>query len=383
MNNKWIKYLTEAGEYRQIHPNEFYNGSNHELFQDFLRMWKNRFFRERLYSDLYRLEIKPLMDKMSSDERKTFYALLRHSYHNDFMSYEVKEVLKRTIFRMLGKDNVLYNSATHFVLFYFQDLINLVDKDKFDEDVRTATSSWFKVFVELYKKHNLPQVKLPVLNKAAPDTSSNINRNLVILSTIISNKETLESLRSEKILHEIRIGAMLGSGAYGVVFEISGTNRAIKIFEDGVDLKKDLKRMNLVMNQVFEGTASLEDMHYFDYGKLGASGKYYAIMPKIIPLRSTSLYKKNRDAMEQFFDWLNGDAFTKYVTVTDSKGGHSLSRMNPMSREEISKRIGSDTVRKIESAYYRAGRVFNGQDRHSGNIGFLAQKPDVFFYYDM
>ena len=38
---------------------------------------------------------------------------------------------------------------------------------------------------------------------------------------------------------------------------------------------------------------------------------------------------------------------------------------------------------KMIKAAYRAYKKFEGEDLHSGNIGFLEQKPDVLFYFDM
>ena len=42
-----------------------------------------------------------------------------------------------------------------------------------------------------------------------------------------------------------------------------------------------------------------------------------------------------------------------------------------------------DKVEKIIQAGFRAYTEFRGIDLNQGNIGFIPQKPDTYFYFDM
>jgi len=125
---------------------------------------------------------------------------------------------------------------------------------------------------------------------------NNVKKILEIVPYITDYPDVLtreEELKSAKILQQISLGKIVGSGAFGYVFEIKNSNKMIKIA--GIATQQDEKRYCEMMDKMFSGIASLEDMHYFDYGKLGDnSGLTYLIMPKVVPLQKSPLYVESR-----------------------------------------------------------------------------------------
>jgi len=197
-------------------------------------------------------------------------------------------------------------------------------------------------------------------------------------------------LRAAKILHQIKLGDKIGSGAFGYVFEIDGSNKVIKISGDA--RTNDEERYCNMMDQMFAGTASLEDMHFFDYGSLGDSGLNYLIMPMVVPLTKSPIYNKTK----VLFYVAGGIA---WVTITlsarNAKPSYqdyedrvldkafSLALTPPTSVKEEEFELYGKIIHSMIRAGYRAYTVFGGTDLHIGNIGYLPQKPDILFYFDM
>ena len=223
--------------------------------------------------------------------------------------------------------------------------------------------------------------------------------NLKVLEHYYGSEFDEENLESADILDEIEIGKRIGEGAYGVVFDIVNSSRAIKIYRDSVAVDKDQQRFERIINMVFKGTAQLEDMHIFDQGELGTSGYYYAIMPKIIPLSNAPFRDKS-----DIFEWVAEG--NQYAASAAWERKVNYTRFNQMvlkfaieemqldidaygAKEENENKAQEDadkyalTIDRIIRAGYRAYLMHDGEDLHAGNIGYLPQKPDVFFYFDM
>jgi len=397
MNNKWIKYLVETGEYRQIDPEELYSNANsRKTMRDFVisfqRMWENQFFQKRVLSDLMQIEVIPTYNSLDDYQKRDLYKVFK------------KEQVSQTadlIFNYTNRTRQAADRRNQYIL-YFRRNSAILDNDLFHKleellcvfingtknssprsfnYLLSDVFSWARVYKKIYSKHNIEQPKLPFLNKIPGNDQSNKTHNLIFFSKNYGqfNREDLEKI---PLLREIRIGKFVGEGAYGKVYELEGTERVIKFFFDGVDLNKDIKRTERVLEQVYGGTASLEDMHYFDYGKLGKTGLLYIIMPKIVPLRKLKIYKENTDLIEGLVEALflvgqygtqkSFEDFSRDVLLSFTDGG-----------VKITGKLGNEFVRSIIMAGFRATTQHGGTDFHTGNIGFLPQKPDIFFFFDM
>ena len=77
----------------------------------------------------------------------------------------------------------------------------------------------------------------------------------------IINKLTPEN---SKILTQIEIGKQIGSGGFGQVFSIVGSDLVIKFFLEGIEWEVDLHRMKKISDEIFSGKASMGKMHYFE-----------------------------------------------------------------------------------------------------------------------
>lgn len=192
------------------------------------------------------------------------------------------------------------------------------------------------------------------------------------------------------ILNNIYIGKKIGSGYSGIVFELADENdRVIKIMNDSVHeegLEGEVKKFQSIIDQMHSGKASIEDMHFFDVGKLGNSSLYYVIMPRIVPLEQAPFYKHSK-IFEKLADACGAVArtginnkiksFQKYSDMVMEQAGYDPYKLS----EEFE--LYQDTLMKIIKAGFRAYKVHGGYDLHSGNIGYLPQNPDKFFFFDM
>jgi hypothetical protein len=139
--------------------------------------------------------------------------------------------------------------------------------------------------------------------------------------------------------------------------------------------------------------ASSREMPYFDYGKVGRAGYYYSIMPLIIPLKNAPFFNKSpvfgmvaninqnvaRD-LEYRNEWdISYEEYkTKVMSALIRQAKYTL-----IGNQKDDIKIYKNTIEKIIKAGYRALNKFQGTDTHAGNIGYLPQKPNQFFYFDM
>jgi len=215
------------------------------------------------------------------------------------------------------------------------------------------------------------------------DKLSNIKHNVRSLEKVWINIETPPD---DSILSQIRIGNFIGEGCCGKIFEIEGQDRVIKLSTS--EQEHDVKRYYKIMDQMFSGTASIEDMHYFDYGKIHGADYYYLIMPKIIPIENALFYEK--EPLFEFLIDFSGAIARRYEDLDIPS--YQVFRLHVENR--LIGRYGEgtvgvflenyeETIEKILRAAYRAFSLLDGVDLHSGNIGYLPQNPSIFFFYDM
>ena len=181
-------------------------------------------------------------------------------------------------------------------------------------------------------------------------------------------------------------------GYYGNVYSTE-EGRAFKVFSDGVDLKKDVNRMRRIINNLYKGSGKISQMAYFETGRLGNTSLYYALMPEIVPLKKAPFFedsgifydaannnKTTVQALKQFF--ANAPVYKKYRDLFLARLKEYVDNYETYDFDTEYNKY-SETIERIIEAGYRAYKDFKGTDLHSGNIGYLRQKPDEFFYFDM
>ncbi len=207
---------------------------------------------------------------------------------------------------------------------------------------------------------------------------------------------------NSKILTQIRLGDEIGRGTFGKAFNIIDSSLIIKLFMYGVDEDADIKRIKDTADKIFAGTATSGDMHYFEYGTIGDEIKY-ALMPRIIPFEKSVTYKLNPELflkINEALDRTLGSPFLyklkSYADFRDefyenlAKEIASDLKYTEDSKREVEKeKFFSDinefdeTIHKILRIAHKTYLEHGGTDLHLGNLGFFAQKPDDWFYFDM
>ena len=383
---EWKKFLTEEYEVT-VNPSDYENFADFK--KDFFIAAKNKAFIESFINALMRLELRPLVRSLSEEDRK---ALFRSVKISSFVPNT--SLVNEKIIPNIPNDSVLAKAGFKYdtyglydwLSYYVNYFTNEKAKQRFEKQISNMPDKVTSLYWELFKKY--PE-EVPTISKLyKPDTSTQNKRdNARIL------KLDLNELTKPNILDDVKIVKQLGKGAFGTVYELED-GRAFKVFSSGVDVDKDLERYEKIMDQLYKGQASLEDMHIFDYGKLGETNYYYAVMPKIIPLNSTDIFKEsaifhavakaNKEIAqrgrkvdyETFKRLALSEAGTFYVQAKDKYGNSNLSFQQAYNTY-------SDIVDKIIKAGWRAYSEFGGTDIHSGNIGSFPNDPQNYFYFDM
>ena len=298
--------------------------------------------------------------------------------------------LDREIYSIINA--IPYDAYYYFLrLFFFKEDNSILEKlKKFEREIALASWGVYKLYPHLAP--SLPQLSKP--------SSEQRKNNLFILKQFLFFDEfrRLSKMPADStILDEIELVNYLGGGAFGKVFETKD-GHAFKIFSDGVDLESDMKRMDKVLDQVYKGSASLEDMHYFDKGEIGNSGMYYAIMPVVIPL-TRAPFVMDDPVLSDLIDLIAiqckrtaryfhamknqgtqiNDSYERYRNQVFIAANYEVKSQG---LEESFKKY-QGTLEKVIKAAYRAYSQFGGIDLHAGNLGYFRSNPDVFFYYDM
>ena len=265
----------------------------------------------------------------------------------------------------------------------------------------------------IFEDHDIKMPEMPQLKKI-----ENYSENEILMRNAEKlNKDgfnfSIGNLLEVEVLTKYKLGRRLGNGAFGTVFELLGMGmpKAIKLFTEGVDLQNDLKRMNQILRDVYSGKSSLQDLSFFDEGTIrdrDGETYYFSVMPLVIPLSTTQKFQEWQEAykemslkravrpyiIEEFRDNLGllrqefrDDKLPDRYVLEDWAMEHDLDiNLGGFWKildkiEEV--KMPDDEVVRYLNAMLRATKVWKGTDLHSGNIGYLPQKPDIYFFYDM
>jgi len=388
----WYKFLLK--EELKLDPNE----DKDTLLPKFSEIWKtNEFFRKRLIQDLGKLELLPAFKSMMRIDQHTFFRVITKAEDSNtpppgmrITPEQIISLFMRDYFA--GKmDSQITNLGSYTVYYVFKVLFNSYNQDvtNYLAFIKTQPIIWLRVYKSLYSKFPDQVPTLPEL-KTTDTSPKNKEHNLNILEKTYHIDIT--SVYKKNILDDIKLIEKIGSGYYGNVYSMED-GRVFKVFSDGVDLKKDVNRMRRVINNLYKGSGKVNQMAYFETGRIGYTGLFYAIMPEIVPLTKAPFYRSS----EIFHDTAN---FNK-VAAKDLQGIFKSAPVYKKYKELLLARLKeyvdnyqdydfdteynkySETIERIIEAGYRAYKDFKGTDLHSGNIGYLRQKPDEFFYFDM
>ena len=286
---EWKSFLLEEQEIT-INPADYEGDypSFRPAFEETVK--KSRAFVQAFLDVLVRIELRPLMRSLSEEDRRKLFTHVKTLGHVPNVQF-IKDKIKPKIpddssLQGVVDEYFLYDLLSYYVSYFTNDQKG---KDFAEKKMQNEPRYFIWIYWDLFRKH--PD-EIPVVSKLTmADTSSdNLKHNFNIISQDFK-KLAISDLKSADILDQVKIIQRIGAGAFGKVYEIEG-NRALKLFSSSVDIDKDIERYESIMDQVYKGKASLEDMHYFDFGKLGESGLYYAIMPKIVPLEATDFYNQ-------------------------------------------------------------------------------------------
>jgi len=388
----WYKFLLK--EELKLDPNE----DDQTLVPKFSEVWKtNEFLRKRLTQDLARLELLPAFKSLGRTDQHTFFKVITKAegFHMPppGMRETPVQIIQYFIKDYFGQDpnSIISRLGEYITYCLFKILFNSYNQDvnTYYIMIREKPTFWLGVYKNLYSKYPDKVPILPEIN-TVNIPSKNKKNNLDILSSTYQINPVLVSKKN--ILDDIKLSDKIGSGYYGNIYSTE-EGRAFKVFSDGVDLKKDVNRMRRVINNLYKGSGKVNQMAYFDTGKLGETGLYYALMPEIVPLTKAPFYKSSKI----FHDTAN---FNK-VAAKDLRGIFKSAPVYKKYKELLLTRLKeyvenyqdydfdteynkySETIERIIEAGYRAYKDFKGTDLHAGNIGYLRQKPDEFFYFDM
>ena len=310
-------------------------------------------------------------------------------------SKELKIILK-FLFTKGKSDDLL--ELHHYALIGM--VIPLVRDNGFEYSVAESSLDY-----KTFKKNNKQFLNVvPSLSKQKQD---NLQHNIEILR---KNYVTLQPLPldNQEPLEVYKIDKFLGAGAYGKVFSLAGTNRVIKIFTSAVSLERDLNRFRKTMDQIYsKEEKKITSMPIFDEGKLSFE-YYYVIMPRLIPFGSTEQYHNNVEFFDELFYCImdvgiearHANKISSFPSFAKDVYSRLFRHIKKVSKEDerakmfrpldFKPRYSRNTflenriaVDRIILAAYRAIKDFGGRDLHSGNIGYLPQKPDTFVFYDM
>ena len=114
-------------------------------------------------------------------------------------------------------------------------------------------------------------------------------------------------------------------------------------------------------------------------------------MPLIVPLEKAPFFNTSHvfvEAVNAAYDTVgyfryqnNTPGYTEFKDKALKNLDNLMSYYKPHETDAIDKY--KNTINAIIHAAYRASTEYKGTDLHSGNIGYFAQKPDKFFFYDM
>lgn len=389
--NEWKTFLKEEYEVT-VNPNDYENYTQYR--KDFEIAAKNKTFVESFMDALMRLELRPIVKSLPEEDRKLLFKNVKESPFLPNFKLINDEVIPHIPFDSALTKAGLRNDTFaifDYMSYYVNYFTNKEAKERFEKKIMKEPLLFAPLYYDLFKR--FPE-EVPTISKIyKADTSTQNKRQNIRQLNHSKVKLTLDDVQGPSILDNIRILGEIGRGAFGRVFELED-GRALKVFSSGVDFDKDIERYEKIMDQLYKGQASLEDMHIFDYGKLGESEYHFAVMPRITPLAKTDLYDENAiyhvtaqankqvilkqkpSSFEDYKEKVIAYAANDYPSAKDRFGNSTLSFKQAYNKY-------NNIVDKIIQAGWRAYKEYGGTDIHIGNIGFFPQKPDQFFYFDM
>ena len=254
---------------------------------------------------------------------------------------------------------------------------------------------------------DLPAPPAAAASSSRPDQKMEIFRhNLYMISDYygIDPGVTIRPSDAAPILSQVRIvgDRPIGSGVFGAAFLLSN-GMVMKIMRSLSD--RDQKRFDDISNQVFGGSASLDDMHYFDHGVLLPATRisdklFYVVMPRIIPFMDSRDYAENPELFDLFSSHCLEDLpsyedlislarnkdFAEFADAALNMFFQNLSAdFDVIKVSDLQKQTFAliGIIRRILFAAMIAIAHYDGKDLHLGNLGHFPQKPDRFFFFDM
>ena len=379
-----------------------------ELLKEWNRLIKEDIYYEPLYDpddhNLYaNIYIYNYLESHPDDERKLFRAIYKEYFLPLYKDDSFKGLLNRVIY-LMKKENresltnqefnekeslldiiankLFYSQTGESQIIWHKSLIsNLLNKMLFDY---WAPHYVYMDIVLIYKAMQQNGVFV-IYKKKLIKTPSNVpNYNLQANYDYIKHKYIslkIKDLENVDLFSQYKIESKLGEGAFGTVYKFQGVNRAIKIFDSSISLQKDLDRFKQIEDDLFSGKGVITDMPYFESGRLGKSDYYYAVMPTIVPIQNTNWYRLNDLFWERVIDQI--EKLVESSTKQQPLQRYVSSGLEKFLEKERISAKDKEYAYLIMKAFLEAKIKWKGTDLHSGNIGFLPQSPDIFFFFDM
>lgn len=194
----------------------------------------------------------------------------------------------------------------------------------------------------------------------------------------------LSKIPKDHILRTDKITTVADSGQMStVLFFDSKPNVVLKMFNSGVRIVNDIKRIKKMIKKVWSGSATMDDMHYFELISIPYkkdlndkfSNLHMALMPKIVPLEGSEIERQNPGMLVRIVNTYNMMKGLPDLTFKKFKAT-AIDRYSEYD-------MNSEFCNKVMLAMWRARIEHKGMDFNTGNIGYFAARPDKFFYFDM
>jgi len=388
---QWYKFLITESEQKMMN----FGGAayTYPAFEDeFLKLWTSSdYFKTAVIRIIIEKMLIPSLKRLPKD---IFLQIKEAIMDNSFHGMKGDELTSKIHDSAILQGRYTQTAPLQYIdvhqIMLFLNLLFFPKDAMYNKQVRDVSIVPNIQDAIYYLFSNHPEL-IPTKPKLKKGTSQNKEDNLKLINAHFYSDPVEESkVQGKNILDDVKLTEYIGGGVFGKVFKTSD-NQALKIFMDSVSLKKDLDRMSKVVDEVYQGSASLSDMHYFDYGQLGTSGYYYALMPLIVPLESAPFFNLSHvfvEAVNAAYDTVghfryrgNNPGYTDFKDAVLRELRNLMSYYGQEALDDVDRY--KDTINAIIHAAYRASTEYQGTDLHSGNIGYFAQKPDKFFFYDM
>lgn len=379
-----------------------------------------------------------IIDDTEGDIETRIALFKKQIIENDyFLNQFCKDIMKNIIspaFKMLNQeDKDIIKNRKSLIWDSYEDVANRLDSNilhilDIAEEAAVAiwffeviikryqfVDSFFDVLKETVKEHNNDEqidviyqlyrrmIKLNFLstdkyNRPSLNVVSNNTSILKYNITMIQQKQQfkygsfdiseydLSKIPKDHILRTDKITRIADSGQMStVVFFDSKPTVVLKLFNNGVRILNDIKRIKKMIKKVWSGSATMDDMHYFELisipYKRDSGDKFMnlhmALMPKIVPLEGSEIehFPENRGKLIKICNVYNMMKGLPDLTFKMFKA-RVLERYKEYN-------MNNEFCNKVMLAMWRARIEHKGMDFNTGNIGYFAERPDKFFFFDM